>query len=162
MTRSPRRCPGELVVDLVRLRLADSSPFSLEHAQFPARRFPGLLELPLGSGVYELLEEHYGVRPVGAVEKIEARFASADEAIYLDVAPGAALLSIIRTVTDAEGDPFEHSRDLFRGDMTRLVVRTGAAAAGGRGGVVLGAAEVVHLRPSLAADTKDQRHSALM
>lgn len=157
-----RMRPGELVVDLVRLRLADSSPFSLERAQFPARRFPGLLELPLGGSVYELLAEHYGARPAGAVEKIEARFASVDEAIYLDVPPGAALLSIIRTVTDADGDPFEHSHDLFRGDMTRLVVRSGAAAAGGHGGVVQGAAEVVHLPPSLAADTEDQRHGALM
>src|SRR6476661_2600730 len=53
--------PGELVVDLVRIRLADGSPFSLEHARFPARRFPGLLEMPLGGSVYELLEEHFGV-----------------------------------------------------------------------------------------------------
>jgi GntR family transcriptional regulator len=141
-----RMRPGELVVDLVRLRLADSRPFSLERAQFPARRFPGLLELPLGGSVYELLAEHYGAHPVGAVEKIEARFASVDEAIYLDVPPGAALLSIIRTVTDAGDDPFEHSHELFRGDMTRLVVRSGAAAAAGHGGVVLGAAEVVQLR----------------
>jgi Transcriptional regulators len=47
--------PGELVVDLARIRLADGSPFSLEHARFPARRFPGLLEMPLGGSVYELL-----------------------------------------------------------------------------------------------------------
>jgi GntR family transcriptional regulator len=48
-----RARPGELVIDLVRIRLADGSPFSLEHARFPARRFPGLLEL--GGSVYELM-----------------------------------------------------------------------------------------------------------
>ena len=58
-----RMRPGELVVDLLRIRLADGSPFSLEHARLPARRFPGLLELPLGGSVYELLAEHYGAGP---------------------------------------------------------------------------------------------------
>jgi GntR family transcriptional regulator len=58
-----RMRPGELVVDLLRIRLADGSPFSLEHARLPARRFPGPLELPLGGSVYELLAEHYGADP---------------------------------------------------------------------------------------------------
>src|ERR1700726_2993466 len=35
-----RARPGELVIDLVRIRLADGSPFSLEHAKFPAKRLP--------------------------------------------------------------------------------------------------------------------------
>ncbi len=34
-----RMRPGELVVDLLRIRLADGGPFSLEHARLPARRF---------------------------------------------------------------------------------------------------------------------------
>jgi hypothetical protein len=71
-----RARPGELVVDLVRIRLADGSPFSLEHARFPAQRFPGLLEMPLGGSVYELLEEHFGSEPTDAVERIEVVLAS--------------------------------------------------------------------------------------
>jgi GntR family transcriptional regulator len=122
--------PGELVIDLTRLRLADGSPLSLEHAQFPARRFPGLLELPLGGSVYELLQEHYAASPAGTVEKIEVRLASELEATYLDLAPGAALMAIIRTTSDAGGDPIEHSQDLFRGDRTRLIMRSGAASTG--------------------------------
>jgi GntR family transcriptional regulator len=149
--------PGELVVDLVRLRLADGSPLSLEHAQFPARRFPGLLELPLGGSVYELLEERYGACPSGTVEKIEVRLASEEEATYLDVRAGAALLQIIRTTSDASGDPIEYARDLFRGDRTRIIVRYGAAARSGDG-----RAEVVALRPGLASgitpvDQEDHR-----
>ena len=41
--------------------------------------------------------------------------------------PGAALLLINRTTTDAEGDPFEYSHDLFRGDRMRVIVRWFAA-----------------------------------
>jgi GntR family transcriptional regulator len=119
-----RARPGELVIDLVRIRLADGSPFSLEHAKFPARRFPGLLELPLGGSVYELIEEHFGVKPTEALELIEVVLASPDEAAILDVEPGAPLMAITRTTADPDGEPIEFSRDLFRADRTRIVVRT--------------------------------------
>lgn len=143
--RALRLRPGELVVDLMRLRLADGSPFSLEHAQFPARRFPGLLELPLGGSVYELLADHYAAGPVTQVELIEVRLASADEATLLDVPPGAALLVINRTASDALGDPIEYALDLFRGDRTRLVIRSGDGAAGSSNG----RAQVIELHPQI-------------
>ena len=112
--------PGGLVVDLVRIRLADGSPISVERAMLPADRFPGLLELPLGGGsVYELLDEHFGTRPGEAVERIEVVAASADEALVLDVPAGSPLLAISRTTTDVDGVPFEFSYDLFRGDRIR-------------------------------------------
>ena len=65
--------------------------------------------------------------------------ASADEAAILDVEPGAPLMTITRTTTDPNGEPIEFSRDLFRADRTRIVVRTeGSAsrAAPGRARVV--------------------------
>ena len=120
--------PGGLITEIVRIRLADGSPVSLEHVRLPAGRFPGLLELPLGGSVYELLEEHYGVRPAEALERIEAVPAGLDEASVLDIPAGGALLSITRTTRDAEGVPFEFSHDLFRADRTRILVRTPGSA----------------------------------
>ena len=120
--------PGALVTEIVRIRLADGSPVSLEHARLPAGRFPGLVELPLSGSVYELLEEHYGVRPAEALERIEAVSAGPDEASVLDIAAGAPLLSITRTAKDGDGVPFEFSHDLFRADRTRILVRTPGAA----------------------------------
>ena len=140
-----RMRPGELVVDLLRIRLADGSPFSLEHARLPARRFPGLLELPLGGSVYELLAEHYGAGPHEAVERIEVAIATAEQAALLDVPADAPLLAITRTSTDSGGDPIEFSRDLFRGDRTRVVVRSG----GGAPGSSSGRAQVVERHPSV-------------
>jgi GntR family transcriptional regulator len=145
-----RTRPGELVVDLVRIRLADSRPFSLEHARLPAKSFPGLLELPLGGSVYELIEEHYGTRPAEATERIEVVLASAEEAAILDIEPGAPLLAITRTATAAGGEPIEFSRDLFRGDRTRIVVRTEGGPVGGTGRAVPGRAQVVELRAQAA------------
>ena len=73
----------------------------------PADRFPGMLEMPLGGSVYELLEERYDTRPKEAVERIEVVSASSDEALILDVAAGSPLLSITRTTTDGQDEPIE-------------------------------------------------------
>jgi GntR family transcriptional regulator len=48
-------------------------------------------------------------------------------------------MAITRTTTDPDGEPIEFSRDLFRADRTRIVVRTeggGPRAAVGRARVV--------------------------
>jgi GntR family transcriptional regulator len=142
---------GDLVIDLLRIRLADGSPISVEHAMFPADRFGGLLEMPLGGSVYELLDEHFGIRPGEALERIEVVIASADEAQVLDVPPGAPLLAITRTTTDLGGTPFEFSHDLFRADRTRIVVRTPGEVAASR--AESGGGRVIELRPHGALST---------
>ena len=116
--------PGAFVCDVVRIRLADASPISLEHVQLPAERFPGLLELSLGGSLYELLETHFGVTPAEAEERIEVVSATDDEGMILGVPAGSPLLSIVRTSVDDAGIPIEHSHDLFRADRTRITVRT--------------------------------------
>lgn len=117
---------GSLVINIVRIRLADGVPLSLERAQFPADSFPGLLELPLGGSIYDLLEHEYGIRPVEVVEHLEVAAAAADEAALLDVGVGAPLLAITRTSSSAAGVPFEYSYDLFRSDRTCVTFRTRA------------------------------------
>lgn len=116
--------PGAFVVDLVRIRLADGVPISLENARLPAERVPGLLERELSGSLYELLDREYDLRPAEAVERIEVMTATRDEATILSVRPGDPLLSVTRTTVDADGVAFEHSHDLFRADRTRIVVRS--------------------------------------
>ena len=121
---------GAYVVDVVRIRLADGTPISLEHVRLPADLFPGLLDLPLGGSLYELLQEQFGTTPGEAVEHIEVVAAGEDEASILGVDEGAALLSITRTTMDATGVVFEFSSDLFRADRTVITVRTPATRRG--------------------------------
>jgi GntR family transcriptional regulator len=118
---------GSYVFDVVRIRLADGTPISLERVWLPADRFPGLLDLPLGGSLYELLASHYGATPEDAVERIEVVAADTDQASILDVAAGAPLLSITRTARDGGGAAIEHSHDLFRADRTAITVRTRSA-----------------------------------
>jgi GntR family transcriptional regulator len=113
----------DFVVDLVRIRLADGSPISLERAVFPAELVPGLPERELVGSLYELLEREFGIRPGEAIERIEVVLAAPHEASILGIAPGQPLLSITRTTRDANGTAFEYSHDLFRADRTRIVVK---------------------------------------
>ncbi|MFZ4486790.1 MAG: GntR family transcriptional regulator [Candidatus Nanopelagicales bacterium] len=114
---------SDFVIALVRIRLADGVPISLEHAMFPAELVPGLPERELGGSLYELLDAEYGLRPEEATEHIEVVAASADEAAILSIEPGAPLISITRTTRDARGVAFEYSHDLFRADRTRIAVK---------------------------------------
>ncbi|MBU2695750.1 GntR family transcriptional regulator [Pimelobacter sp. 30-1] len=115
---------GDLVVDVRRLRLADGTPFSLDHARLPADRFPGLLEQPLGGSIYELIENDYGVTIGDAEEVVEVVHATDEEAALLSVTVGDPLVSITRTTYDTGGTPFEFSHDLFRSDRVRITLRT--------------------------------------
>ncbi len=120
---------GTLVLDIARIRLADGIPISLERVRLPAEIFPGLLELPLGGSLYELLDTQYGIRPEDVVEHLEVVDASADEAGLLGVSARTPLLAITRTSSTADGIPFEFSQDLFRADRTRVTFRTKAERA---------------------------------
>lgn len=112
----------DFVIEIQRVRLADGSPISLELAQFPAEAFPGLLEQQLGGSLYAILESRYGLVTSRADEHIEAVNATTEEAALLGIKPRSALLLITRIAYDQHGSPCEFSRDLFRGDRTRLAV----------------------------------------
>ncbi|GAB3857247.1 GntR family transcriptional regulator [Nocardioides maradonensis] len=122
--RALQLAEGELVLDIQRLRLADGMPFSLDHARLPAERFPGLLDLPLGGSIYELLETTFDLHIADAEETIEVVHATDEEAALLGVSPGDALVSVTRTTYDDAGVPFEFSTDLFRSDRVRITLRT--------------------------------------
>src|SRR6266568_2949230 len=64
------------------------------------------------------------LRSQGVVAGPRVLSARLAEAAILDVEPGAPLMAITRTTTDPDGEPIEFSRDLFRADRTRIVVRT--------------------------------------
>lgn len=127
--RELRLGASDFVVDIVRIRLADGSPMSLERAVLPAERVPGLPELALGGSLYELLDREFGIRPAEAIEHIEVVLAREDEAAILDIEPGSPLLLINRTTVDTQGRPFEYSHDLFRSDRIRISVKVAGSPA---------------------------------
>jgi GntR family transcriptional regulator len=109
------------VYEIVRVRFADREPVALERTSFPADAFPGLVDGPLEGSLYDLIRARYAEAPVRAVERLEAVLAGEEEADALELMPGAPLLRVERIAYAASGRPLEHSRDLFRGDRTRVV-----------------------------------------
>ncbi|WP_295576304.1 GntR family transcriptional regulator [uncultured Microbacterium sp.] len=116
--------PGAPVISLLRLRLADGNPLSLERMFLDSERFPDLLDhSPIGS-LYALLQTEYGVTVVTAEEHVEVVEASRQVAQLLDIKPRAPLLALRRVSRRDDGTPVEASIDLFRPELTRLIVRT--------------------------------------
>ena len=76
------------MLEVLRLRLADKEPVSLERARFPADRFPGLLDRSLAGSIYDLLESDFGLEVGEAEERIEVVGATTPDARALEVRPG--------------------------------------------------------------------------
>jgi GntR family transcriptional regulator len=131
---------GELVYEVVRVRLADEVRISLEHVRIPVTLAPDLLAQPLDDSIYELLCERYGVFCVKAVERMVAVLADDDQSSLLGIKVGDPLMAIERISYDAGERPVEYSTDLFRGDRTRVIAyaygggRTDGTGPGGAGG----------------------------
>ena len=124
--------PGAPVHEVVRVRSGDGEPLALERSWFPAAIFPDLLAHRLTGSLYALLARRYGQRPHTADEALQAVVATAAEARWLGLDPGAPLLLIERTAATAAGVPVEYARDLYRSDRVRIGVRTGIGVAARR------------------------------
>ncbi len=113
------------VHEVVRVRSADREPLAIEHACFPARLFPDLLDHRLTGSLYRLLERRYDHAPHTANEVLEPVIASAEQATLLRIDEGDPLMRIERTAFTASGVAVEYAHDVFRADRTRIVLRTG-------------------------------------
>ncbi|HCQ64504.1 MAG TPA: GntR family transcriptional regulator [Rhodobacteraceae bacterium] len=110
--------PGASVARLYRLRAADGRPLALERATLPTALLPNPLEVE--TSLYQVLARD-GHRPVRAVQRFTALNLGADEAELLDVAPGAAALSIERSSFLDTGQPAEFTQSIYRGDTYDFV-----------------------------------------
>ncbi len=90
---------GEAVVNVRRVLSFDGSPTVLDDIWLPGALFKGLTAERLADykgPMYGLFESEFGVRMIRAEEQIRAVLADAPSATLLDVAAGAALLSVER------------------------------------------------------------------
>jgi len=116
--------PGSTnVLRVVRLRLANGTPWSLDTSVLPAELFSGLLTHDLTQSLYDVMERHFAQVPVESDETIDTVAANAEQAELLQVELGAPLMQIWR-VTRGEGNvPIEFAHDYFRADRTRVHLR---------------------------------------
>ncbi|SDQ96719.1 GntR family transcriptional regulator [Microbacterium sp. cf332] len=90
--------PGDPLLVLARLRLADGIPMAIERSQLRVDRFPGLEQHDFAvDSLYRVLLDEYGVRFEAGEQVIRAGIVRDDDAATLRLAPGAAVLELIRT-----------------------------------------------------------------
>lgn len=104
----------ELVVELVRLRLAGDQPVMRENNHFPIA-YEWLLNEDLTGSLYALLRNR-GIEPENAIHEISLEYAEPVTAHGLGVAPGDALLCLNETIYDQLGAPLHTSLQMIRGD----------------------------------------------
>ncbi len=108
---------GESVIMLRRLRLADGEPVAIETAYLLENRCRGILREDLATrSLYDILTKKYSLKPVRAIQQMEATACPAAEAKLLGMRRGEPVLHIHRTTYDRDGQPFELVESFYRGD----------------------------------------------
>ena len=117
VARALKIAVGESVIMLKRLRLADGEPVAIETAYLLESRCRGILKEQLATrSLYDILTKKYRLKPVRAMQQMEAIACPAAEAKLLGTRRGAPVLHIQRTTYDREGRPFELVESFYRGD----------------------------------------------
>jgi len=126
--RALQLAPGEAVVRLERVRLADGAPIALERAVVPMAILPS--GDAVGGSLYEALAAH-GAAPVFGEQRIRAGIMSRAEAQLLDCRAGDPILIVERRCTGADGRPVEFTETRYRGDSYDFVTELRANPATG-------------------------------
>jgi GntR family transcriptional regulator len=113
--------PGEELVRLKRLRLAEDEPLAIEESHLVHRFCPGLLRFDFTvESLREVLAREYGVLWSRARQTIRATHAGEETAKLLGVTPNAPVLFIERVSTAQNNAPIEFLRVQYRGDRYAL------------------------------------------
>jgi GntR family transcriptional regulator len=109
--------PGEELVRLERLRLAEDEPLAIEESHLVHHFCPGLLRFDFAvESLREVLAREYGVRWSRARQTIRAIHATEDAAALLRVRSNAPLLYVERVTYAQSNVPVELLRVQYRGD----------------------------------------------
>ncbi len=113
---------GEELAHLIRLRLADDEPMSIEDSYLIHRRCPGILDGDYESNsLREAIERRYGISWSHAKQVIRAILATSSLAKSLSIRSGDALLYIERvSFSQQHRIPVEFLRIYYRGDRYSL------------------------------------------
>ncbi|MDR1635517.1 MAG: GntR family transcriptional regulator [Bifidobacteriaceae bacterium] len=111
---------GARVYHLLRLRLGDGKPLSIERATLPAERLPGLLGHDLDGSLYEILRAKYGVTVTRGRFVIQAMLPDKQTAERLSIPESTPCLAIETFSRAGPRQVIEHTQAISRGDLYSL------------------------------------------
>jgi GntR family transcriptional regulator len=133
---------GARLFQVVRLRLADDFPLSVERAHLAYDRFPGLdVYIRREQSLYQVLRQFYQVYPIRAVQFLEAGELDRHSAELLDVLPGQPALLSERISYTAEDQAVEYVTGVARPGFVRFRTELSAGSQAMRQVVRHGATE---------------------
>lgn len=115
--------PGDEVIKVTRLRLADDAPMAVETLHVPLNIAPDLDGVALaGASFYDLLHQRYGIDLAGGVQTIEATVTDEVESPMLEVPLHSPAFLFERTSRSQDGRVVEFVRSVYRGDRYQFSV----------------------------------------
>lgn len=116
--------PGDEIVLLSRIRMADGEPIAIEHAHLNHRRCRNILNNHDFSreSLYQVLHDQYNIRLVWASQEIEARMPDEEERRLLKLSARTPVLGLVRVTYDERNQPVEFVRSSYHGERYRLRV----------------------------------------
>ena len=118
--------PGEQILSVKRLRLADGDPMAVELLHTIASLVPGLTAQDLEeNSFYDLLANRYGVSIVGGTQTVEPTVTNEEESTSLGVPLHSPALLFERVTRSSTGQVVEFTSSTYRGDRYRLVTEIG-------------------------------------
>lgn len=116
--------PGEKMIKVTRLRLADGLPMMLERTYLPMKDFVGLTEEEVANKpLYEIFSDKYGEVIKVADEEFSAGILSEEEAKILEVPIDSACLKLLRTTYNADNRVIEFTLSVARSDKFVYKIR---------------------------------------
>jgi GntR family transcriptional regulator len=116
--------PGALVVQILRIRLANGVPLSFDETYLPEQLGRKVMDTDLSvEPIFTLLEQRFKTPLLGAEYQLEATTADIATATALRVAVGSPIFLIERTSFSTGNRPVDYEKLHYRGDQIRFRTR---------------------------------------
>ena len=117
VTQSLKIQPGDTLIYMERIRLADNKPVIYEQRQVVAGLCPQMSRRDSKGSLYGFWTEKCGIEISGADEVIHAVNASKTQAAHLQISVGTACFQIVATGFANNERPLWHETTLYRADV---------------------------------------------
>lgn len=113
---------GDIVYYVERLRIVNDQPYVLEKSYFLEKYVRGLSEKIIQASIYGYIEGELGYKILQSTDDVKAKNANEEEAKILECEVEQALLTNESTVYLDNGQAFEYSIDILRGDKANFII----------------------------------------
>lgn len=114
--------PDAPVYDIIRLRMLEGEPMSLEFTLMPVNLVPGLNRSHLESSVFRYVQDELALKLMGSYRIVRATKPRAEDREYLNCAETDPVLEVEQVIYLEDGTPLEYAHCHYRYDHGGIIV----------------------------------------